>query len=490
MRLETRSLTKRFPAVTALEDVSLTFEPGQVHGIVGENGAGKSTLMRLLAGINEPTSGEILIDGQPAHLHSTHDAARRGIAMIHQELNLVDELTVGENIMLGREPRRNIFLDRAALRTSATEALKQVNANLDPDTRLGDLSIASQQLVEIAKAVSLDAELIIMDEPTAVLSERETESLMSLVRELKERGATILFISHHLSEVAAICDQVTVLRDGRWIATLPASSVTPQSLATLMVGREMEDVYPPKLGAVQDSLEAVPAAPRLKVEGNVAFEVAKGEILGIAGLVGSGRTELAEAIVGLRPGVKVLRDGRELSIRGPFDAMRNGIAYVSEDRKGAGLVLPMDVRDNIVLANIRAYANPLLNKSSAHRAANSWIEKLGIRVADASAQVGTLSGGNQPKVAVAKWLDTGPEVLILDEPTRGIDVGAKREMYALIHDLAAQGMACVVISSEMTELIGLCHRILVLKEGRLAGELSGDDLTEERIMHMAAGVAG
>jgi len=488
---EVRGLTKRFPAVCALDEVSLAFAPGEVHGVIGENGAGKSTLMKLLSGVYAPTSGEIRAQGKPIHFRNPGEAIAAGIVMIHQELNLVDELSVADNIFLGRERTRGLTLDRETTRKEAARALQQVSAPFTPEVRVGDLSIAGKQLVEIAKAISYEARLIIMDEPTAVLSERETSALFALIADLRAKGVTVLFVSHILTELVAVCDRITVLRDGRFVATLDAKSTHPAELARLMVGRDLEDVFP-----VKNPPPSQP--PALEVKGLAAapmvqefnLEIGPGEIVGLAGLVGSGRTEAAEAIVGLRPRTSgtIRQNGAAVSIRNARDAMRHRIAYVSEDRKGCGLVLPMDTTQNVTLANLRAYAKPVLDAKSERQSAEGWVRKLGIRVGDLSEPVSSLSGGNQQKVAVAKWLETQPEVLILDEPTRGIDIGAKREMYALIHDLAAQGMACLVISSEMPELIGLCHRVLVLREGRVMGELAAEEITEEAIMLLAAAV--
>lgn len=484
-RLEVQNIVMEFPAVRALNDVSIAFEPGEVHGVVGENGAGKSTLMKILGGIQMPTSGTILLDGVAVNLHGVRDALRHGIAMIHQELNLVDELTVAENVFLGREKVKAGALDRTRMAQETEGYLRQVHANFSATTKVGTLSIAGKQLVEIAKAVAVDASILIMDEPTAVLSGPETDSLFDLVKGLKARGTTVLYISHRLAEVSVICDRVTVLRDGAKISTLDARTVKPAEIADLMVGRPLSDFYPPKL-VPPDHL------PILDVENlrGASFAVRPGEILGLAGLVGAGRTELAEAIVGSRPGGggRVRVDGSECRIRSPKDAMKVGLAYVSEDRKGLGLHLSLSLVHNVTLANLRAYGEIMLNPERERNAAESWQKDLDIRAGDPDAAVRYVSGGNQQKVAVAKWLETKPKVLILDEPTRGVDVGAKREIYNLIQRLAAEGMACIVISSELPEIIGLCQRALVMRDGRITGELTGDELTEPAVMRLAAGV--
>jgi ribose transport system ATP-binding protein len=488
--LEVRGLTKTFPSVAALEDVSLTVAPSEVYGIVGENGAGKSTLMKILSGIYEPTAGSLRIEGREVHFRSPADAIRAGIVMIHQELNLVDELSAADNIFLGQERTRLGRIDREKTNQEAANLLAEVGAAFGPETLVGDLSVAGKQLVEIAKALSYDARLIIMDEPTAVLSENESKALFALIERLKAKGVAIVFISHHLREVCEHCDRITVLRDGRHVATFSAASANEGSIAQMMVGRKLEDLYPEK------SFVSGPVA--LKVEGlavhgwveRFSIEIRAGEVVGLAGLVGSGRTEAAEAIAGLRAGRSgaVEVEGKVVQIRRPIDAVRAGLAYVSEDRKGRGLVLEMDTTQNLTLANLKEYAYPVIRRRKEEAAVARWVEDLDIRVGDLRAPVLYLSGGNQQKVSVAKWLETRPKVLLLDEPTRGIDIGAKREMYALIHDLAAKGMACLVISSEMPELIGLCHRIVVMRNGKVAGELSEKRMTEEGIMRLAAGL--
>ncbi|MGV3616315.1 MAG: sugar ABC transporter ATP-binding protein [Fimbriimonas sp.] len=490
--LQVRHVTQQFPAVRALDEVSVTFHAGRVHGVIGENGAGKSTLMRVLAGLQIPTSGEVLVDGAPTRLGSVREAEARGIVMIHQELNLVDELTVAENVFLGREPRRGLTVDRATMERRTAELLAQVGAPFAPTARVADLSLAAKQLVEIAKAISHDARVIVMDEPTAVLSRHEVEALFALVAKLRERGVAVIYISHILSELIRICDEITVMRDGKVVGALPATEATPAGLARMMVGREMGDFFPPKppLPTGDPILEARHVAVEYCVR-DVSLEIRAGEIVGLAGLIGSGRTETAEAIAGLRPriGGEIRRDGSPTKIRRPKDAVAAGIAYVSEDRKGAGLVLDMDVVENATLASLSRYGRLAVDTKRQRAATDEWVRRLDVRVGDVRAPVRFLSGGNQQKVAVAKWLETQPKVLILDEPTRGVDVGAKREIYDLIGELAKEGMACLVISSEMTELIGLCHRILVLQNGRVSGELTEREMTEENIMMLAAGIA-
>lgn len=490
--LEVRRITQEFPAVRALDGVSLSFHSGRVHGVIGENGAGKSTLMRILAGLQVPTAGEVLVDGTAKRLTSVRQAEQLGVVMIHQELNLVDELTVAENVFLGREPKKGLSIDRKTMEERTATLLKEVGAPFGPTARVASLSLAAKQLVEIAKAISHDARVIVMDEPTAVLSRHEVEALFALIGKLRERGVAVIYISHILSELVHICDEIAVMRDGRLVGTLAASEASPEILARMMVGREMGDFFPEKspMPTGSPAIEARHVAVEDCVE-DVSLDIRPGEILGLAGLIGSGRTETAEAIAGLRhrQSGEVLRDGSPVTIRKPSDAVRAGIAYVSEDRKGAGLVLDMPVVANTTLVSLRRYAKRGSVDAKAELASTQdWVKRLDIRAGDLHAPVRFLSGGNQQKVAVAKWLETRPRVLILDEPTRGVDVGAKREIYDLIQELASEGMACLVISSEMTELLGLCHRILVLNQGRVAGELTEERMTEENIMMLAAGI--
>jgi ribose transport system ATP-binding protein len=478
-RLAVENIVMEFPAVRALDGVSLAFEPGEVHGVIGENGAGKSTLMKILGGVQEPTAGSITLDGQPVSLMGVKSSQSQGIAMIHQELNLVDELTVAENVFLGREISHLGVLDRANMGALTAGFLEQVHAKFSPFTLVGELSIAGKQLVEIAKAISMNASILIMDEPTAVLSEPEADALFELVGKLKERGTTVLYISHRLVEVCTICDRITVLRDGKKIETIDAKDANPAKLADLMVGRPLGDFYPPKLPAPEGK-------PVLECG---ALNVRPGEIVGLAGLVGAGRTELAEAIFGTRPAVVELRiDGVPQRIRNPKQAKHHGIAYVSEDRKGVGLHITLSVTQNVTMANLRAYGQVVVGSRTEHAAAERWKRDLDIRASDLDDAVVNVSGGNQQKVSIAKWLDAKPKILILDEPTRGVDVGAKREIYNLIQQLAKEGMACIMISSELPEIIGLCHRAFVMREGEIVGELKESELTEESVMRLAAGV--
>lgn len=497
--LEARAITVDFPAVRALDRVSLRFESGKVHGVIGENGAGKSTLMRVLSGLQVPTSGEIWVhddsgNGRRVALHSVRTALATGIAMIHQELNLIGDLTVAENVFLAREPTRFGVVQRRQMMERTQKQLDRVGATFSPTAQVGRLSIADQQLVEIAKALSYETNFLIMDEPTAVLSERETTVLFDLIRSLRERQVGVIYISHRLAEVEEICDEVSVLRDGVVVAAFPKGGASQTEMAHAMVGRPLGDMFPPR-AIVGD----VPPAIEVLDEGRQLLTVRPGEIVGLAGLIGSGRTELAEELVGLSSERKGLTmrirvapeaEPRETRPQGPSAAAQLGLAYVSEDRKGAGLVLDMNVIENVTLANLRKYAHPFLDRGREWKAVDGWIRRLDIRAPDPRLPVMLLSGGNQQKVSLAKWLELRPRAIILDEPTRGVDIGAKRELYQLITDLAGEGLATILISSELPELIGLCHRIVVMRNGQVVGELAGETATEEAIVALAAGVTG
>ncbi len=489
--LTINGVTKDYPAVRAVNNLTLSINRGEAHGLIGENGAGKSTLMKMLSGLEHPTAGSITFDGKPLNLCTPAEAMKLGIAMIHQELNLIGELSVADNIFLGRERTTLGLVDRGSAETAALKLLNQLGSNVSPRTRVNRLSIADQQLVEIAKALSCEARLLIMDEPTAVLSERETTALFRVINQMRlHQGVTIIYISHILPEVRRLCDRITVLRDGQYVKTVEPREADDAELARLMVGRDLGDLFPQRAPHLPDTVLEV---RNFFVDGWVrgaGLDLHRGEIVGLAGLVGSGRTEFAEAIAGLRKrrsgSVSII--GEPADIRSPIDAIRHRIAYVSEDRKLRGLHLDLSITENSTLANLPTYGFPLLNRSARQAAANQHAQKLGTRCSSVRQRVGSLSGGNQQKVALAKWLDTKPNVLLLDEPTRGVDIGAKQEIYQLIHGLAAEGKSILMISSEMPELIGLCHRILVMRNGRIVGSLPGERATESDIMHLAAGL--
>ncbi len=492
--LRVEHLTKDYPATRALDGVTIDFRRGEVHGLIGENGAGKSTLMKILAGLVTPDSGRIIRMNTDVVIRSVQDATRLRIAMVHQELNLIDELSVAENIFLGRERTTLGFVHRGESIAEAKRLLDEVGCHVSPRARVKTLSIADQQLVEIAKAVSCHAEVLILDEPTAVLSQREVALLFSLIRQLREAGRTIIYISHLLPEILSICDRVTVLRDGAFVRTLEGEamrSATEEQLASLMVGRTMSDHFPARSEPTDREVLSVKG---LHVPGRVhdaSFTLRAGEILGFAGLVGAGRTELAEGLVGLRPhSVDQLEiEGRPRKIRRLDDAVRAGLAYLSEDRKGRALTLGMDIAANITLLSLKRYCHPFISRREEENAAREQAAALNTKYGDVRDSITTLSGGNQQKVALARWLEVRPRVLILDEPTRGVDIGAKEEIYRLIAKLARDGMACMLISSEMNEIIGLSHRVAVMRGGRIVKMLDRDELAEEAIMFHAAGVA-
>ncbi len=482
--IEAKGLTKAFGNNVALDSFEIAIQPGEIIGVIGENGAGKSTFMKLLSGVHKPTAGSILIDGQPQNFATPREAIGKGIAMVHQELNLIPTLNAADNIFLGRE-KGGITVRKRETLAEANELLRKVGANFTAEVLCGDLSVAQQQLVEIAKAISQNPKLIIFDEPTAVLGEQESVELFRLIKALKDQGVAVLYVSHRLPEILSLTDRLVVLRDGVKVGEYPTAGQTESTLADLMVGRPLADIFPQRSADApvrSDALEVknLSSPPLVK---DVSLSLKEGEILGIAGLIGSGRTEFAEALVGLRPSTaaQISPFGKIKNYR---DAIAKGIIYISEDRKGKSLVTSMSIRDNICLAALR----DLKNKPKQQETTRTWIERLGIKVADPELPMTSLSGGNQQKCAIAKSLVLNPKVLILDEPTRGVDVGAKAEIYSLIAQLAAEGMSCIVISSEMPEIIGLCHRALVFRDGRVEGELQQSELSEANIMRLAAGV--
>jgi len=482
-------ITKDFGPVRVLHGVSLDLAPGRVYGLLGENGAGKSTLMKILSGYESATGGELFIDGEPCRFAGSRDAETAGVVLIHQEFNLADDLTIAQNIFLGRELRQGWWLDDRRMHEAARGVLAQVGLAVDPGRRVGDLIVAEKQLVEIAKALARQARLLVMDEPTATLTPAETRRLFALIEQLRASGVTILYISHKLDEVERITDEVVVMRDGRLVAREPTPGLSRQRMANLMVGRELSDMFPAR--------HAVPPGePLLRVRGltvagwarEVSFEVRAGEILGFAGLVGAGRTELFEGLLGLRRATagEVTMRGRPVRFRTPREAARAGLTYLSEDRKGKGLHMALPLYQNLTLMDLSRHARPLLHAASEQAALRRAVAEFGIR-GDPQTGASSLSGGNQQKLAIAKVLQPDPRVVVLDEPTRGVDVGAKREIYILIQRLADEGRAVVVISSELMELIGLCHRVAVMRAGTLQATLDADRLTEEELIAHATG---
>ncbi|RZJ09670.1 MAG: sugar ABC transporter ATP-binding protein [Acidovorax sp.] len=490
--VEFRNVTKEFGPVRVLHGVGFALQPGRVYGLLGENGAGKSTLMKILAGYESPTTGEVVVDGAVrAPGGGSRAAEAQGIVLIHQEFNLADDLTIAQNIFLGHEIKKGPFLDDKAMREKTRAALAQVGLPLDPDTRVRKLIVAEKQLVEIARALARNARLLIMDEPTATLTPGETERLFALMAGLKAAGVTIIYISHKLDEVERTTDEVVVMRDGLLVAREPTASVTRRQMANLMVGRELADLFPPKLPAPAGGEPAIQVRG-LSVPGwaeDVSFDVRRGEILGFAGLVGAGRTELFEGLLGLRPrsAGTVEIAGKPVQLKSPRDAARHGLTYLSEDRKGKGLHVHFSLRPNLTLMALERYAKPWLDPAAEQAALRDAVQEFGIRTGSLDVRASSLSGGNQQKLALAKVLHPGPSVVVLDEPTRGVDVGAKREIYHLVQRLAEQGLAVVVISSELMELIGLCHRVAVMRAGRLQTTLQEPNLTEEELIAHATG---
>ncbi|OJU97774.1 MAG: D-xylose ABC transporter ATP-binding protein, partial [Shinella sp. 65-6] len=456
-----------------------------------ENGAGKSTLMKILSGAYAPTTGTIEVAGTDVRMKRPADAQRLGIRMVHQELNLVPDLTVAENIFLGRMPKRLGFFDRGGMLRRAAAVLAELGTSIDPQERLGDLTISQQQLVEIAKAYAADPRIIVLDEPTSSLSEHETAALFRILRKMRDAGIAIIYISHRLKEVLEIADEVTVLRDGAMIETRAASGITAAEMIRLMVGREVSNVFPKTPSAIGQQVLSVRGIGDGTRFSDVSFDVRAGEILGLTGLVGAGRTEVARAIFGLAPltAGTIEIDGAPVTIRSPAAAARAGIAYVPEDRKGDGIVPAMTVRENISLPVLRRLANRFgrVRRGVERDLAQTYVQKFSIVPPDGERRIGLLSGGNQQKAVISRWLATDPKVLILDEPTRGVDVGAKAEIHGIIGQLVANGMAVVMISSELPEIMGVCDRVVVMRDGRASAPIAREGLTEERIMALATG---
>ncbi|MEV0146111.1 MULTISPECIES: sugar ABC transporter ATP-binding protein [unclassified Nonomuraea] len=485
--LRAEGLRKQFPGVLALDGVDLSLRAGEVHVLLGENGAGKSTLIKILSGAYHPDGGRVLMDGRPVRIRSAGDARALGIATIYQEFNLVPQLTVAENLALGRPPRRFGLVDTARMERDAEALLARVDVRVDPRTPVGRLGIARMQMVEIAKALALDARILIMDEPTAVLTTGEVEKLFAIVRQLRDEGVSIVFITHHLEEIPEIGDRVTVLRDGRSVAEVPAS--TPHDeLVRLMVGRPIEQQFPRERGRAGDPLLKVAGLTRRGVFSDVSFEVRAGEVVGVAGLVGAGRTEVARALFGADryDAGQVTVNGRRLPPGDVHAAMAAGLGLVPEDRKGQGLVLGAAVDENLGLVTLReATRAGFVDRKGQRTAAAKVADQLAIRMTGLDQEVRTLSGGNQQKVVIGKWLVAGARVLILDEPTRGVDVGARVEIYQLINALTASGDAVLMISSDLPEVLGMSDRILVMARGRLVGELPASEATQDGVMALA-----
>jgi putative multiple sugar transport system ATP-binding protein len=499
--LEMRNITKEFPGVKALDQVNFEVEEGEIHCLVGENGAGKSTLMKVLSGVYPfgTYSGDIVLNNEIQNFSKISDSEKKGVAIIYQELALIPDLSVYENIFLGHEIHKRGIVNWHDTKAEAAKMLKKVKLEVHPSTKIIDLGVGVQQLIEIAKALSKEVKLLILDEPTAALNESDSENLLKLLKDLKQQGVTSIMISHKLKEVIAIADTVTVLRDGKTICSLKASKgeVNEKEIIKYMVGREINDIFPKRLeknfGGVQLEVRNWSAFDRKlgrHVVKDANFNVRKGEIVGIAGLMGAGRTEFALSIFGNSKSYdisgEVLVDNQTVSLKKPKDAIDKGLAYVSEDRKGNGLILIQDIKQNITVANLKKLSNYMvINKNEEIEIAEKYRESMNIKTPSIEQKVMNLSGGNQQKVALSKWLFVEPNVLILDEPTRGIDVGAKYEIYTIMNELVAKGLSIIMISSELPEVLGMSDRVYVMAEGRLTGELPIEEATQEKIMEMA-----
>ncbi|MFG2403999.1 sugar ABC transporter ATP-binding protein [Streptomyces brevispora] len=490
--LALKGVSKSFGAVRALQDVSLELFPGEAHALAGENGAGKSTLIKALAGVHRPDNGVVLLDGKPVVFHGPAAARDAGIAVIYQEPTLFPDLSIAENIFMGRQPRRSLGrIDRRAVHDTTAGLMRRLGVDLAPDRPARGLSIADQQIVEIAKALSFEARVLIMDEPTAALTGSETARLFSVVRALRAEGAAVLFISHRLDEIFELCQRVTTLRDGRWISSEPLDGLTEDGLVRLMVGRDLDDLYPKQDATVGEVALSVRRLTREGIFRDVSFEVRRGEIVALAGLVGAGRTEVAQAVFGVdrADAGEVYVNGAALRAGSPTAAMAAGLALVPEDRRQRGLVMEMSIERNIGLTGLgEVRRGGLVSRALEHDRAADWALRLQLKYNRLADTVGVLSGGNQQKVVLAKWLATEPCVLIVDEPTRGIDVGTKAEVHRLLSALAAEGLAVLMISSDLPEVIGMADRVLVMHEGRLVAELPRTEATEETVMAAATGL--
>ncbi|PSL43674.1 monosaccharide ABC transporter ATP-binding protein (CUT2 family) [Saccharothrix carnea] len=489
--LQLRDVSKSFQAVRALRGVSLSLHAGEVHALVGENGAGKSTVVRIIGGEHRPDAGEVLLDGEPVRFSSPRDARQHGVAVIHQEPVQFPDLSVAENIFMGRQPLGRFGrIDRAVMRAEVARLFERLGVRLDPDRPARGLSIADQQLVEIAKALSLRARVLVMDEPTAALSSVEVERLFAVVRALCEEGAAVLFGSHRLDEVFSLCQRLTVMRDGTWVSTDPVADLSVDQVVRRMVGRDVSTLFPKQDVEPGDVVLEVDGLTRDGVFSDIAFSVRAGEIVGLAGLVGAGRSEVVRAVFGIDryDAGEVRVAGKRLVAGSPSAAVAAGIALVPEDRRQQGLVMEMSIERNATLTRLKPLSRlGLLGGGRERRSAREWTKRLQVKYGRLADAVGTLSGGNQQKVVLAKWLATGPRVLIVDEPTRGIDIGTKAEVHRLLSRLAADGVAVVMVSSELPEVLGMADRVLVMHEGRITAELSRDEATEETVMFAATG---
>ena len=490
--LEMENISKEFPGVKALDNVQLKLKPGTVHALMGENGAGKSTLMKCLFGIYEKNSGKILLDGVEVNFKSTKEALENGVSMVHQELNQVLQRNVLDNIWLGRYPMKGFFVDEKKMYNDTINIFKDLDIKVDPRKKVAELPIAERQMIEIAKAVSYKSKVIVMDEPTSSLTEKEVDHLFKIIKKLKESGVGIIYISHKMEEIKMISDEITILRDGKWISTNDVSKISTEQIISMMVGRDLTERFPKKDNTAKEMILEVKNLTALNQPSiqDVSFELYKGEILGIAGLVGSKRTEIVETIFGMRPKEhgEIILNGKTVKNRNPEEAIKNGFALVTEERRSTGIFSMLDIAFNSVISNLDRYKNKfkLLKNKDIEKDTQWIVDSMRVKTPSQTTKIGTLSGGNQQKVIIGRWLLTEPEVLMLDEPTRGIDVLAKYEIYQLMIDLAKKDKGIIMISSEMPELLGVTDRILVMSNGRVAGIVKTSETNQEEIMELSA----
>ena len=490
--LEMENISKEFPGVKALDNVQLKLKPGTVHALMGENGAGKSTLMKCLFGIYEKNSGKILLDGVEVNFKSTKEALENGVSMVHQELNQVLQRNVLDNIWLGRYPMKGFFVDEKKMYNDTINIFKDLDIKVDPRKKVADLPIAERQMIEIAKAVSYKSKVIVMDEPTSSLTEKEVDHLFKIIKKLKESGVGIIYISHKMEEIKMISDEITILRDGKWISTNDVSKISTEQIISMMVGRDLTERFPKKDNTAKEMILEVKNLTALNQTSiqDVSFELYKGEILGIAGLVGSKRTEIVETIFGMRPKEhgEIILNGKTVKNRNPEEAIKNGFALVTEERRSTGIFSMLDIAFNSVISNLDKYKNKfkLLKNKDIEKDTKWIVDSMRVKTPSYTTKIGSLSGGNQQKVIIGRWLLTEPEVLMLDEPTRGIDVLAKYEIYQLMIDLAKKDKGIIMISSEMPELLGVTDRILVMSNGRVAGIVKTSETNQEEIMELSA----
>ncbi|OCA89251.1 sugar ABC transporter ATP-binding protein [Bacillus sp. FJAT-27986] len=489
--IQMSGISKAFSGNVVLRDVQFELLNGEIHALMGENGAGKSTLMKIMSGIYTKDSGEVRVDGHLMDFKSAKDSENQGIHVIHQELNILPDLTVAENLFLGKELEYGLgVLKRKEMEQETKRLLKKLGLDVHPRTRAGDLSVGKQQIIEIAKAIASEAKYIVMDEPTAALTDREIQTLFKTVRELKSKGISFVYISHRMEEIFAICDRITVLRDGEYVGVKEISETTFDEIVAMMVGRQLGERFPSRNAKIGNKKLEVKGLSADNAFQDVSFTLHQGEVLALSGLMGAGRTEIAEALFGHRKSTQgeIFIDGQKVQIKTPIEAMKLGIGLVTEDRKSKGLILDFSIKENIMLANLEKGSKAsVIQPGKENEFVQNYINQLRIRSSGAEQIVKSLSGGNQQKVVIAKWLGTQPKILILDEPTRGVDIGAKKEIYHIINQLAEAGVAILMISSELPEIIGMADRVLVMQEGKLTGVVEKKDMTQERIMHFATG---